>query len=70
MDTSTSNPTHKHRLKCTKEDLQFYALNMLHDLAHDYMEEIPLEERSTRKGGPPKGNHLAMDFVLQNLQKH
>ena len=42
MDTST--PTSKHELLCTKEELQFYALNMLHDLAHDYMENIPVKQ--------------------------
>ena len=46
MATSTPTPENKNRLLCTEEDLQFYALNMLHDLTHDYMEEIPFEERS------------------------
>ena len=40
---ATSSPTSKHELLCSEEDLQFYALNMLHDLAHDYMED-PLPE--------------------------
>jgi hypothetical protein len=46
------SPKSKHELLCSEEDLQFYALNMLHDLAHDYMEDIHLDERSVTEGGP------------------
>ena len=48
MATSTLKPTNTDSLLCTKEELQFYALNMLHDLAHEYMEDNLLEERSSR----------------------
>lgn len=49
MATSTSGSVHLHRLLCTEEELQFYALNMLHDLAHDYMKDIPLNERTIKE---------------------
>ena len=41
---------------------------MLHDLAHDYMEDIPFGERSAREGGP--GGPEVPKYLLVELQQY